>query len=95
MEKPDLDESGFFCLKIAVLEQDADKVIEVVKTMLDSVEQIGDFSESELYEHMTFKKMEREVVKEMQKDLLRTFHDEETFGFLKEDERWSEMIQIN
>ena len=82
-------------LELAVLEQDADKVIEVVKTMLDSVEQIGDFSESELYEHMTFKKMEREVVKEIQKDLLRTFHDEETFGFLKEDERWSEMIQIN
>ncbi len=81
-------------LELAVLEKDVDATIEIVKTMLASVEKIGDFSESELYEHMTFKRMEPDVVKEMKKDLLRTFQDEETFGFLKEDERWREVIQV-
>lgn len=82
-------------LELAVVEKDADAVIDIVQTMLDSVEQIGDFSESELYEHMTFKRMKPEVVAGMKKDLLRTFQDEESFGFLMEDERWQEMLQRN
>ncbi len=81
-------------LELAVLEKDVEATIEIVKTMLASVDNIGDFGASKLYEHMTFKKMQPEVVKEMEKDLLRTFQDEEAFGFLKEDERWREMIQI-
>ncbi len=81
-------------LELAVLEKDVDATIEIVKTMLASVNRIADFSESKLYEHMTFKKMEPEVVKEMQRDLLRTFEDEESFGFLKEDARWREVIQV-
>lgn len=81
-------------LELAVFEKDVEATIDIVKTMLASVQQIGDFSESELYEHMTFKKMEPDVVREMKKDLLRMFQDEEAFGFLEEDERWQEMIQL-
>ena len=81
-------------LELAVLEKDVDATIEIVKTMLASVDNIGNFSESKLYEHMTFKKMESDVVTEMKKDLLRVFQDEETFGFLKDDVRWREIIQV-
>ena len=82
-------------LELAVLEKDADAVIDIVQTMLDSVEQIGDFSESELYEHMAFKKMEKGTISEMKKGLMNSFRDEEGFGFLKDDERWQELLQRN
>ncbi len=82
-------------LELAVLEQDADRVIEIVKTMLDSMEGISDFSESELYEHMTFKKMPTESILQMKQDLMRTFQDAESFGFLMGDERWQELLQRN
>lgn len=81
-------------LELAIFEKDVDATIEIVKTMLASVERIGDFSESELYEHMTFKKMEHDFVKEMKKNLMDTFRSEETFGFLEEDERWREIMQV-
>lgn len=82
-------------LELAVLEKDVEATIEIVKTMLASVDNIGNFSESKLYEHMTFKKMEPDVVKEMKKDLIRTFQDEEAFVFLEEDERWREIIKMS
>lgn len=82
-------------LELAILEKDVDATIEIVKAMLASVDNIGNFGESKLYEHMTFKKMEPDVVKEMKKDLLRTFQDDDTFGFLKEDARWRENIQMS
>lgn len=79
-------------LELAILEKDVETTVEIVKTMLESVEKMGDFSESDLYEHMNFKKMENDFMKEMKKDLLNTFQDEDTFGFLKEDERWREIM---
>lgn len=79
-------------LELATLEKDVNATIEIMKKMLASVEGIGDFNESELYEHMTFKKMEHDFIEKMKKDLIRTFEDEETFGFLSEDERWKEII---
>lgn len=82
-------------LELAILEKDVDATIEIVKTMLASVDNIGNFVEAELYGHMTFKKMEPDLIKEMKKDLLNTFRNEETFGFLKEDERWMEIIQVS
>lgn len=82
-------------LELAVLEKDADAVIDIVQIMLDSVERIGDFSESELYEHMTFKKMEKDTISEMKKGLMNSFQDEEGFGFLKKNERWQELLQRN
>ncbi len=81
-------------LELAVLEKDVETTIEIVKTMLASIDNIGGFGESKLYEHMTFKKMEKDMITEMKKGLLNSFQDEEAFGFLKEDERWREMIQV-
>lgn len=70
-------------------------MIEIVKNMLDSIEGISDFSESELYEHMTFKKMQTASILQMKQDLMRTFQDTESFGFLMGDERWQEVLQRN
>lgn len=80
-------------LDLATAEKDADTVIETMQKMLASIERITDFTESELYAHMTFKKSEKLFVEEMRQNLLNCFRDEETYGFMKDDERWREITQ--
>lgn len=78
-------------LELATLEKDADKVVAVMKEMLSCVEHIGDFRKSPLYEHMDFKEIEEDFVAEMKESLLKCFRDEESYGFLKNDERWRKL----
>ena len=79
-------------LDLALLEKDADSVIEVVEEVLSCVEQIGDFRKSPLYEHMEFKEVREEFIAEMKENLLKCFRDEESYGFLKDDERWQRLL---
>lgn len=90
-------EMGKYCeassrLDIATAEQDADTVIATMKEMLSSIGQIGSFYRSPLYGHMEFKEMRGEFLAELKNNLLKCFRDEESYGFLKEDERWKEIV---
>ena len=90
-------EMGKYCevssrLDIATVEQDADTVIATMKEMLSSIGQIGSFYRSPLYGHMEFKGMRGEFLAELKNNLLKCFRDEESYGFLKEDERWKEIV---
>lgn len=79
-------------LDIATVEQDADTVIATMKEMLSSIGQIGSFYRSPLYGHMEFKEMREEFLAELKNNLLKCFRDEESYGFLKDDERWKEIV---
>ena len=81
-------------LELATAEKDVDTVIETVQKMLESVEETAAFMKSDLYEHMTFRKMRPEFIEEMKENLLNCFRDEETFGFMKADERWKEIVKV-
>lgn len=78
-------------LELATIEKDADSVIAIMEEMLSCVEQIGDFRKAPLYEHMDFKEMKEEFIAEMKENLLACFRDEESYGFLKDDERWQRL----
>lgn len=78
-------------LELATMEKDGDAVIRMMQEMLDSLSQIGDFRSSFLYGHMRFQEIRTELVEEIRENLLKGFRDEETFGFLKGDERWAEL----
>lgn len=80
-------------LELATLEKDADTVITVMKQMLGNVGDVGSFCKAPLYEHMRFKKVSGEFIAELRSNLLHCFRDEETYGFLKEDKRWQELVQ--
>ncbi|MCM1045133.1 MAG: helix-turn-helix domain-containing protein [Candidatus Gastranaerophilales bacterium] len=75
-------------LELATMEKDADTVIATMEDLLSEVEQIGSFRKSPLYEHMEFQEVREEFVAELKKNLLKSFCDEENFGFLKDNERW-------
>lgn len=80
-------------LEIAALEKDIDVVIDTMKKMLSSVEQIGSFRDSWLYEHMEFQEVKEEFLLEMKENLRKLFQDEESYGFLKNDKRWQELVK--
>lgn len=75
-------------LDLAVLEQNRELALETMEKVLDSVAEIGSFRQAWLYEHMTFQEMQPELLENMKKQLLQSFADEETYGFLKEEPRW-------
>lgn len=79
-------------LEFATANKDVKTVIDTMEKMLESIEKITDFKESELYEHMNFKKTEKAFIQEMKNNLLKCFQDEETFGFMKTDERWKKLF---
>jgi transcriptional regulator with XRE-family HTH domain len=61
--------------------------------MLASIGEITDFRKSPLYEHMEFKETREEFLTELRENLLACFCDEETYGFLKENKRWQELVK--
>ena len=79
-------------LELAIQEKDVDKVLTIMETMLESVDDLGNFQKSSLYEHMTFRKPDEEFRKRMKENLRTCFADEETCGFLKGEERWERLI---
>lgn len=78
-------------LEIAALEKDPDRVIGIMEEMLSSAENIADFRNAPLYEHMKFKEMREDFVAELKEKLRKSFGEEESFGFLKDDERWKKL----
>lgn len=79
-------------LELAALEKDADASVAIMEEMLSGVEHIGDFSKAQLYEHMDFKEANAEFLAEIKQNLLNCFREEESFGFLKNDERWQKLV---
>ena len=75
-------------LELAIMEKDAETTIDIIQRMLSSLEDINHFTESPLFEHMTFSEIREEYITQLREDLLNCFRDEETFGFLKGDSRW-------
>ena len=80
-------------LELAALEKDADTVLDTMEAMLSNVERLVDFRNAPLYEHMEFKELSEEFLAGVRENLLKCFRDEETYGFLKNDRRWKELVK--
>lgn len=65
-------------LELAVLEQDEEQVQKIQKEMLDSVDEIAGFTKNALYEHMSFKEVSTEFLKEMKENLRESFEKYES-----------------
>lgn len=82
-------------LELALMEKDEEAVLEIAKNMLSGLEDIAGYKNSELYAHMTFKELREDFIAGLRKDLLKTFQDEEAFGFMKDEPRWQEFLDEN
>lgn len=79
-------------LDLAAKEKDAEGTLETMQAMLAGVDRITDFRNSPLYEHMDFKELGEDFLKELKKNLIKCFRNEEAFDFLHSDERWKTLI---
>lgn len=80
-------------LDLATADMDVATTIETMEKILASIMTMTDFSKSSLYEHMTFKESKEECFADLKQSLLACFRDEETYGFLKADKRWKELVK--
>lgn len=79
-------------LDLAALEQDTETAITAMEKMLASADQIHSFCKAPLYAHMKFKEANPEFLAELKNNLLLAFGNKESFGFLKQDPRWLELL---
>ncbi len=80
-------------LELATVEKDVERLLDIMETMLDCAESISDFSKSELYSHMNFQDTGSAFLTDLKRDLQNCFRDEETYGFLTDNDRWKRLIQ--
>ena len=84
---------NIYRLELASMEKNVDATIETMEKLLASVDGLCDYSRSPLYEHMEFKEVSRESLKQIKQTLMECFRDEETYGFMRGDRRWQELIR--
>lgn len=82
-------------LELAVLEKDVETAIDTIQKMLASLDGIGDFSKSSLYEHLTFKRVDKSFATGVKENLLKALREDERTEFLKNDERWQTFCYLN
>lgn len=80
-------------LELATMEQDVDATIDIMEKMLAALADIASFSNAALYEHMTFQETRQEFIQGLRENLLACFSDEKTYGYLKEDKRYQELVK--
>lgn len=59
---------------------------------MGSVRQVGSYQHVKLYEHMSFREPSGELIDGLHEKLTECFRDEEEFAYMKENERWKELL---
>lgn len=74
--------------------KDVEGTLETMEQLLDCVDTVADWASSSLFEHMEFQvPSQGELFPMLKTTLLENFRDEETFGFLKENERYLKLVR--
>lgn len=80
-------------LNLAIAEKDVEGTLEIMEQLLDSVDTITGWVKSPLFEHMEFRKeLQGDFSERLRNNLLESFRDEETLGFLKGNLRYQELV---
>lgn len=82
-------------LNVVTAENNVEGTFQVVKQLLNNVDTICDFQESQLYKHMKFQEVENPYTEEMKKELLEGFRNAEEFAYMKEYEPWEKLLSGN
>lgn len=80
-------------LELAMAEKDVEATAEIMKHLLSGLDDLCAYRNSPLYEHMSFQPLSQEFTEQMRNTLLENFRDKESFGYMKEDQRWREIVK--
>lgn len=78
-------------LDVAVWEKDIEWTAQLMREILDSVDTIGDFAKSKLYQHMQIKPIDPHFTDGLRQTLLKSLRDE-TFDYMRGNEDWEKLI---
>ena len=79
-----------FGLDVAAWERDVSWTAQLMQEILDSVDTIGDFTKSELYQHMTLKSVDPSFLIGLKQELLKSLGDE-TFNYMSGNKSWEKL----
>ena len=82
-------------LNVVTAENNVEGTFQVAKQLLNNVDTICDFQESQLYKHMKFQEVENPYTEEMKKELLEGFRNAEEFAYMKGYEPWEKLLSGN
>ena len=82
-----------FGLDVAAWERDVVWTAQLMQEILDSVGTIGDFTKSELYQHMTIKSVDSNFLVGLKQELLKSLRDE-TFNYMQGNEDWEKLKSV-
>ena len=79
-------------LDVVCAEKNVEETYHVVEQLLTSVDSLCDFQKSRLFQHMKFNEQENSYVKGLKEKLLDCFRDEESYGYMKGNTAWEELV---
>lgn len=82
-------------LELAVCRKDAEETIRIAGELLENVENLYCFTESDLYRHMVFKEPKEGFFENLKENLKKNFREDAALVFLKDDERWKMLVGIS
>ncbi len=82
-------------LELATLEKDEEDTLHIMERMLANLDSIYAFTNSSLYSHMDFKAISGDYLTEVRNDLIKGFRDEEIYGYLKDNQRYRDLVGLS
>lgn len=79
-------------LDVVCAEKNVPETYHVVEQLLKSVDSLCDFQKSKLYQHMNFSEQRSSFAEDLKKKLVEGFQDQESFGYMKGNTDWEELI---
>lgn len=80
-------------LDLAVHEKDVEATERIMRCLIDNSDSITDFVNSPLYSHMKLKPSESTFMSKLRSDLIASFKDEDTYGYMHGNEFWEKMTK--
>ena len=80
-------------MDLVMAEKDVEATLQIGRKLLSGIEDMTSYSRSPLYEHMEFKELSEESKQKMRETLVKALHEEETFGYMKGEVRWQELLE--
>ena len=78
-------------LDVASWEKDASKTAQIMQQILESIDQIGSFSQADLYQHMSFKEFEDGFIEGLRSKIIEEMSGE-SYSYMNGNEQWQELM---
>lgn len=79
-------------LELAQVTKDVKTTLLCAEKMLKSADQVGNYKNVKLYEHMSFRELSGDFIDGLREKLTACFRDEKEFEYMKGNERWKELL---